>query len=165
MSLKVITTIVPGGSFPFKREGDIYVAERDFSFITHCKIDERLGDLYFNIFANCKYNGASNPINWPIKNYYGESKKDCCGLGHDLLYAWGGKIKNLDRELKAGEADDYIRGAMREAGFTRKEAGLVDRMVRMFAHHGHYGIKHDKEEMHLNSEIVWVPMNENNLIH
>lgn len=157
MSLKVITTLVPEGEFPFESDGTVYVAKRDFSFLAHCKIDDKVGDLHFNIFKGCLYNGASNPINWPIRNFYNDTKKDCCGLGHDLLYAWGGEVKNLDRALNAGEADDYIRGAMREAGFTRGEAGLVDRMVRIFAHHGHYGKKHDKENMHSFSEIVWIP--------
>ena len=161
--MKVISTTTPTKnedvSLPFEcGEDGIYIAQRDFSFVAYCDIDGKKGNLWFNVFKGCKYNGASNPLNWPIENYYGNAKKDICGLGHDILYAFGGEVKGLGRKLKAGECDDYIRGSMREAGFTRKEAGIVDRAVRWFAHFNHFGKKYDKEDMHNNSEVVWVPM-------
>ena len=159
MSLKVLSTIVPVNDdkpLPLEDNGKLYVATVSFSFSAPCEIDGKFGTLWFNVQSGCNYNGASNPINWPIKNYYGEAKKDICGLGHDILYAWGGEVTGLDRKLSAGECDDYIRGAMREAGFTRKEAGIVDRAVRWFAHFGHFGKKHDKEKMHTKTQVVWV---------
>lgn len=158
MSLKVLSTTVPEFfKFCHKDEDDLYHAYDKFGFTAHCNIDGVLGNLHFFVYEGCKYNGASNPIQWPIRSYYGDSKKDCCGLGHDLLYAWGGDVKCLGRKLTAGESDDFLRGAMREAGFNRREAGIVDWAVRHFAHLFHFGTKHDREQMHLHSEIVWVP--------
>lgn len=155
MSLKVISTIVKYDRFPFSPCDGMYKGDKNFGFSAFCNIDGVDGLLVFDIKKGCYYNGASNPINWPIKNYYNDAKKDCCGLGHDILYALGGKVKGLGRDLKAGESDDYIRGAMREAGFSRKEAGIVDWAVRTFAHHGHYGIENDKENMHSFCTVTW----------
>lgn len=157
MALKVLKVITPP-EFPFSydKEKKLYKALADFSFIAYCNIDGEMGDLHFNIYKDCWYNGASNPLNWPIKNYYSEAKKDSCGLGHDLLYAWGGEVKGFDRKLTREESDDYIRGAMREANFTRFQAGCVDKAVELFASN-HYGKEHDSEGMHEHSEIVWVP--------
>lgn len=158
MSLKVLSTQVPE-RFPFalQLQDGLFRATDKFSFSAKCEIDGERGTLHFFVYPGCCYNGASNPIEWPIKNFYEDPKKDCCGLGHDLLYAWGGEVKGLGRALKAGEADDYIRGSMREADFSRKEAGIVDWAVRHLAHWFHWGKKHDKENMHNFSEIVWVP--------
>lgn len=159
MSLKVLETYVPE-CFPFGAadKKSIRCATSNFDFHALCDIDGVRGHLWFYGSYGLQYNGASNPLEWPIKNYYDDSKKDCCGLGHDLLYAWGGEVEGLDRKLNAGECDDYIRGSMRCAGFNRKEAGIVDWAVRHFAHLLHFGKKHDKENMHNFSKIVWIPI-------
>lgn len=158
MSLKVLSTHVPDKFLFHNTPRNLYEASENLEFYARCEIDGKPGQLQFFGFTGLRYNGASNPFGWPIKNYYNDPKKDCCGLGHDLLYAWGGEVKNLNRKLKAGECDDFIRGAMREAKFSRKEAGIVDWAVRHFAHLFHFGKKHDKENMHMSSEIVWIEM-------
>lgn len=158
MSLKVISTHVPEKfNFGPANKKNIRSVTSNFKFYAVCDIDGERGKLWFFCDIGMLYNGASNPLQWPIKNFYGEDKKDCCGLGHDLLYAFGGRVVNLSKELDAGECDDYIRGAMREAGFSRKSAGIVDWAVRHFAHLRHFGTKHDKEGMHLHSKITWTP--------
>lgn len=160
MSLKVLDVVVPD-IFPFgaaDKKG-IRVACDKFQFKAYCNIDGNMGWLIFDCFQYMQFNGASNPIGKPIKNYYGESKKDAPALGHDLLYAWGGEVSGFGRDLKAGECDDFIRGAMREAGFSRSDAGIVDFFVRMFAHFRHFGKKHDEERMHQYSKISWIPTN------
>lgn len=159
MSIKVLSTLVPS-SFPLVGPDNkkLYHAAGPFGFTAICEIDGVVGKLIFTFQAGCPYNGASNPLDWPIKNYYGESKKDACGLGHDALYAWGGLVNGLSRKLTAGECDDFLRGAMREAGFTRVEAGIVDRAVRWFAHFFHFGPKNDREKMHEYCQITWRPM-------
>lgn len=160
MSLKVLKVFVPE-RFPFGEadKKDLRLAGGDFDFHALCDIDGVKGLLWFYGSEGLLYNGASNKLGWPIKNYYGEAKKDACGLGHDILYAHGGEVKGLGRKLKAGECDDYIRGSMREADFSRRDAGIVDRAVRIpLVHWFHFGKKNDKEGMHLNSEIVWIPI-------
>ncbi|MCQ2096767.1 MAG: hypothetical protein MJY87_02350 [Fibrobacter sp.] len=159
MSLKVLSMQVPA-SFPLEGpdKSCLYHAKAHFGFTAICEIDGVVGKLVFTHLKGCPYNGASNPIQWPIKNYYGETKKDACGLGHDALYAWGGLVNGLSRKLTAGECDDFLRGSMREAGFTRVEAGIVDRAVRWFAHIFHFGPKNDKEKMHEYCQITWRPM-------
>ena len=156
--MKVSSTNVPE-VFPFSGpdKNGLRAATMPLLFSADCEIDGVKGKLVFVCRAGMHYNGASNPLEWPIKNYYGDPKKDCCGLGHDLLYAHGGRVIGLDRRLTAGECDDFIRGAMREAGFSRTEAGLTDWAVRHFAHWFHFGEKHDKERMHHVSSITWVP--------
>lgn len=160
MSLKVISTTVPS-KFPFGEPNtdNIRISKETFYFRAFCNIDGEMGYLQFICYPYIQFNGASNPIGKPIKNYYGDAKKDAPALGHDLLYAWGGEVENLGRDLKPGECDDYLRGAMREAGFSRSDAGIVDFFVRMFAHFRHYGKKYDKERMHLYSKIIWMPTN------
>lgn len=158
MSLKVQEVVIlePFGFTDPDNEG-IRSATKDFAFKAVCDIDGVRGNLNFIVSRGIRYNGASNPLGWPIKNFYGDDAKDACGLGHDILYACGGEVKGLSRCLKAGECDDYIRGAMRCAGFNRKEAGIVDWFVRHLAHFRHFGPKRDKEKMHDYSEVVWVP--------
>lgn len=156
MALKVLDVYVPERLDFFHPDGDgiMFAAER-IRFSALVNVDGDVGYLDFDCAVGCPYNGASNPLNWPIKNYYGESRKDACGLGHDILYACGGYVEGYHRKLKAGECDDYIRGAMREAGFNRKEAGVVDWAVRHLAHFLHFGIKNDKEGMHFKSKVTW----------
>lgn len=160
MSLKVISTSVPP-KFPFgdADSNNIRISPHSFYFRALCNIDGEMGYLQFNCYPYLRFNGASNPIGKPIKNYYGDSKKDAPALGHDILYAFGGEVDNLGRRLTAGECDDYLRGAMREAGFSRSDAGIVDFFVRLFAHFRHFGKKYDKELMHMYSRVTWIPTN------
>lgn len=156
MALKVLAMSVPEefNFSPADKDG-IMLAMSRIHFSAKVNIDGDMGWIDFDIELGCPYNGASNPLDWPIKNYYGDPLKDACGLGHDILYAWGGFLHGYHRSLKAGECDDYIRGAMREAEFSRGEAGVVDFAVRHLAHWLHFGTRHDKEGMHLKSKVMW----------
>lgn len=156
MALKVLSVTVPE-RFNFSHpngDGIMFAAER-IRFSALVNIDGDVGYLDFDCDVGCPYNGASNPLNWPIKNYYGESRKDVCGLGHDILYAWGGYVEGYHRKLKNGECDDYIRGSMREADWKRIPAGIVDWCCRHLAHFLHFGTRNDKEGMHLKSKVSW----------
>lgn len=158
MSLKVLSLTVPKQfDFDYPDEKKLRHALSDFGFNALCEIDGKKGKLVFSFKKGCPYNGASNPFcSWPIKTFYNDSHKDACGLGHDSLYAWGGEVQGLSRKLKAGECDDYIRGAMRCAGFSRCDAGIVDFAVRFFSHCLHFGKKRDKEGMHELCSVCWV---------
>jgi len=158
MSVKVVSTFVPE-NLPYgdPDKNGIRQAKEDFTFYFLCVIDGREGYLYFNHKKGLCYNGASNKLGWPIKNYYGVAKKDCAPNAHDDLYAWGGQVKGLKRKLSASECDDILRGAMREGGFSRKDAGIVDRAVKIpLVHWLHFGVKNDKEGMHNLCEICWI---------
>ncbi len=159
MSLKVLSMQVPA-SFPLDGpdKSDLYHATAHFGFTAVCEIDGVVGKLVFTHLKGLPYNGASNPIQWPIKNYYGESKKDACGLGHDDLFALGGVVHGLHRNITFSEANDYIRGAMREAGFKRTPAGIVCSAVSLpFVRLFHWGPKNDKQNMRKFVTISWRP--------
>lgn len=131
--------------FAYEKESKLYVNNCHFSLLVNCEKDGRLLDLCFTFHAGLKYNGTSVPINVGfLKNYYGDVR-DICGLCHDTLYAIGGECDGIT--LDAGECDDVFRGLLRETGFTRFQAGCMDRAVRTFAHCGHFGKAHDSEGM------------------
>lgn len=160
MSLKVLSMTVPDEfKFSEPNKKGIMFAQKSFHFSALVNIDGEVGYLDFDGLCGCPYNGASNPFQWPIKNYYDDPKKDVCGLGHDILFAHGGYVSFLGRNLTFGESNDYIRGSMREAGFSRKEAGTVCMAVKLpFVYLLHWGEKRDKEGMRHYSEVTWRPV-------
>ncbi|MCQ2101414.1 MAG: hypothetical protein MJZ10_14045 [Fibrobacter sp.] len=152
------TEIIEKFRFSDPDKNEVRTAFNNFSFCARCAIDGEDGCLWFFVYSGCRYNGASNKLGWPIKRFYGNDKKDCCGLGHDLFFAHGGYVEGLKRKITFNEANDYIRGAMREAGFKRYEAGIVDRAVRIpLVYLLHWGKRNDNDQMHLFSKIVWIP--------
>ena len=157
MTLKVISTACPRTlPYRYSETAGLYRAFSMFEFSALLEIDGVRGSLSFFHHMGCPYNGISNPLGWPVKNYYNDAKKDLCGDGHDCLYAHGGEVEGLGRKLTPGECDDFLRGSMREAGLTRFKAGLVDRMVRIpLVHLLHFGKDRDKEGMHLSTRLEW----------
>ena len=164
MSVKVLSIHVPkkyqGGALPYGPvdNNGLRRATEDFELRFVCNVDGVVGSLIFGARAGMGYNGASNRLGWPIKMYYDIAEKDSLGTVHDIGYAHGGEVEGLSRKLAAGEVDDVLRGGMRCTGFSRFEAGVVDRAVRIpLVHALHFGKKRDKERMHYNSSIRWVP--------
>lgn len=146
--------------FAYNEETKLYEANCKFTLVCFCEIDGKLGDLYLNADEGLKYNGTSVPMDVGfLRNYYAD-ERDIAGLYHDSLYALGGKVKGLGRNLTADECDDVFRGLLRETGFSRVQAGAMDRAVRTFAHSGHFGPEHDSEEMGEKVELCWVPFDE-----
>lgn len=124
-----------------------YSATSNFHWYADCTIRGKRGKLHFYVKEGHKVDGASVP--WPInkveafRNWYTDkgnpTKRNCAGVGHDILYMKKGEVKCLDKPLDIEECDDYYRGMKRCDGFGRLAASTQDFFLQLAHNKRHWG--------------------------
>lgn len=130
-----------------------------FTWCAECNRDGDCGYLHFGVFNGHMIDGASVP--WPINklpafhNWYGATNRDLDGLGHDILYMFRGHVDGMDKDLSAGECDDYYRGGKRCHGFGRGPAGIQDVFLNLAHNKRHWG--NDSYGVKDKAILLWLP--------
>lgn len=88
--------------------------------------------LSLKLKSGFRTDGASVPsvFTWFLPKWDAKDMKyNCAPIIHDCLYAAKGIKGTFTRE----ECDDFFRGAIRIAGYSRFKAGVADKCIEWFA--------------------------------
>ena len=114
----------------YHKEDGLYVLDNDLYVI----VTDETGAVYmFTLYKRFKSNGGSVPkiFRWFMPSWDDNVPLLCIAyLLHDWLYA--------SAELPKEQADDLLRGLLRDAGYNRFHASTVCWAVNTFAK-SHYG--------------------------
>lgn len=98
---------------------------------TYTKNNERFM-LTLKLKAGFRTDGASVPslFTWFLPKWDKNNMKyNCAAIIHDCLYSAKGIKGTFTRE----ECDDFFRGGVRVAGYSRFKAGVADKAIEWFA--------------------------------
>lgn len=88
--------------------------------------------LTLRIDKGFRTDGASVPsiFTWFLPKWDKKNMKyNCAAILHDVLYTTKGNNNKFSRE----ECDDFFRGGVRIAGYSRFKAGVADKAIEWFA--------------------------------
>ena len=121
----------------FTKNKDIATLTKDLIVILHT--DKKDYELY--IEKGFKWNG--NTGCFPCRFHKENERYNVAILTHDVLYH--------DIGISKEDADDILRGALRESGYSRLMAGLIHKAVQIFGKKsfGRIEFKNNKELIHI----------------
>ena len=117
----------------FKENKKIWTMTNDTGYIiaTYLKENETY-KLTLRIDKGFRTDGASVPsmFTWFLPKWDNKNMKfNCSAILHDVLYTTKGNNNKFSRE----ECDDFFRGGVRCAGYSRFKAGVADKCIEWFA--------------------------------
>ena len=104
------------------------ILTKDLSVILHCKEQ----DIILRISEGFIWNGNSG--SFPCRFSKDNERYNVSILCHDVFYH--------DIGISKSDADDILRGCLRESGYNRFMAGLIHKAVQIFGNKSFGNIEH-----------------------
>lgn len=116
----------------YDKKKKVYTLINDASVVCYFTKKGKEYTMKLNLKKGFKTDGASVPsaFTWFLPKWDSKHMEYNCGaIVHDVLYT----TKGIDGVFFREECDDFFRGAVRKAGYSRFKAGVADKAIEWFA--------------------------------